>query len=188
MLTPKLGGIFDCRKFDNSKKLTHEQRQMVGENDTITFNALLPIDGLDECFKTNGQIDECNKPKANREEREKAAAENREPKANSVAVKFKIHPNAKWFDKHAKPMQKPTNEELEAYRWNVQIDFTKKAKDQQNPLAPSGYWVNSIMAAKIENNPFEGCPFETSDEIEDDPQEQEQTQGQTQEQVTDLPF
>lgn len=160
MLTPKMGGIFDCRAYDQSGKLAHDQRKMLADTDNVTFSALIPIDQVPDMFKPGGQLDEYAKPKSSKKEREAAKAENREAVLDVVSLKFKIGANARWFNKNAKPMQRPTNAELEANRYNVQIDFTRKAKDASNPLKPSGYWVNNIMISPIESNPFSGQAFE----------------------------
>ena len=160
MLTPKMGGIFDCRAYDQSGKLAHDQRKMLADTDNVTFSALIPIDQVPDMFKPGGQLDEYAKPKSSKKEREAAKAENREAVMDVVSLKFKIGANARWFNKNAKPMQRPTNAELEANRYNVQIDFTRKAKDVSNPLKPSGYWVNNIMISPIESNPFSGQAFE----------------------------
>lgn len=160
MLTPKMGGIFDCRAYDQSGKLAHDQRKMLADTDNVTFSALIPIDQVPDMFKPGGQLDEYAKPKSSKKEREAANAENREAVLDVVSLKFKIGANARWFNKNAKPMQRPTNAELEANRYNVQIDFTRKAKDASNPLKPSGYWVNNIMISPIESNPFSGQAFE----------------------------
>ena len=160
MLTPKMGGIFDCRAYDQSGKLAHDQRKMLADTDNVTFSALIPIDQVPDMFKPGGQLDEYAKPKSSKREREAAKAESREAVLDVVSLKFKIGANARWFNKNAKPMQRPTNAELEANRYNVQIDFTRKAKDASNPLKPSGYWVNNIMISPIESNPFSGQAFE----------------------------
>lgn len=169
MLTPKMGGIFDCRAYDQSGKLTHDQRKMLADTDNVTFSALIPIDQVPDMFKPDGQLDEYAKPKSSKKEREAAKAENREAVLNMVSVRFKIGANAKWFDKFAKPCARPTNAELEANRYNVQIDFTRKAKDPSNPLKPSGYWVNNIMISQIESNPFSGQAFDEGGDDDTDP-------------------
>lgn len=159
MLTPKMGGIFDCRKYDQSGKLAHDQRALLADTDNVTFSALVPIDQVPDVFLVNGSLDEFAKPKASKREREAAQAENRQPVCDVVSVKFKIGANCKWFDKYAKPCERPTNAELEANRYQVQIDFTRKDKDATNALKPSGYWVNAIMISPIEQNPFDGQAF-----------------------------
>lgn len=186
MLTQKMSGIFDCRAYDQSGKLTHDQRKMLADTDNITFSALIPIDQVPDMFKpdvehklgktlaqvnseTNNQKGDPCRITSSKAEKAKAKAENREPVADVVAVKFKIGANAKWFDKFAKPCARPTNAELEANRYNVQIDFTRKAKDPSNPLKPSGYWVNNIMISPIESNPFSGQAFEEGGDDDTDP-------------------
>ena len=181
MLTPKICGIFDCRKYDQSGKLAHDQRQLLADTDNVTFSALIPIEQVPEVFKKKitleipvteimDRFDDFVVPKSSKKERESAQAENREPVCDVVSVKFKIGANCKWFDKYAKPCARPTNAELESKRYMVQLDFTKKEKDPAQPLKPSGYWVNSIMINPIEANPFAGQAFEEYNDPENDPQ------------------
>lgn len=174
MLTPKISGIFDCRKYDQSGKKDHDQREMLADTDNISFSALIPSNQVPECFTTNGMLDTFARPRTSKREKEAAEREGRQPIEDVVSVKFKIGLNCKWFDKFAKPMNRPTNAELEANRWNVQLDFTKKEKDASKPLSPSGYWVNAIMISPIEQNPFTGQAFEAcanDPEVDDDPQD-----------------
>lgn len=177
-----MSGIFDCRKYDSTGKKQHDQREMMADTDNVTFSALFGINDVPECFKINGEFDPLLKPKSTKREREEAAREGREAVADALAAKFKIGANCKWFDKYGKPCDRPTNAELEANRWNVQIDFTRKEKDAANPLKPSGYWVNAIMVAKVETNPFDGQAFETAPE-NDDPQD-----APSADEHDDLPF
>ena len=180
MLTPKIGGIFDCRKYDQSGKLAHDQRQLLADTDNVTFSALIPIDQVPDVFKKKltletpvidilDKFDKFVVPKSSKKEREAAKAENREPVCDVVSVKFKIGANCKWFDKYARPCARPTNAELESKRYMVQLDFTKKEKDMAQPLKPSGYWVNSIMINPIEANPFAGQAFEEDNDPENEP-------------------
>ena len=180
MLTPKICGIFDCRKYDQSGKLAHDQRQLLSDTDNVTFSALIKIDQVPDIFKKKitletpvtelmDKFDNFVVPKSSKKEREAAKAENREPVCDVVSVKFKIGANCKWFDKYAKPCARPTNAELESNRYMVQLDFTKKEKDLAQPLKPSGYWVNSIMINPIEANPFAGQAFEEDNDPENEP-------------------
>ena len=180
MLTPKIGGIFDCRKYDQSGKLAHDQRQLLADTDNVTFSTLIPIDQVPDIFKKKitletpvtellDKFDDFVVPKSSKKEREAAKAENREPVCDVVSVKFKIGANCKWFDKYARPCARPTNAELESNRYMVQLDFTKKEKDLAQPLKPSGYWVNSIMINPIESNPFSGQAFEEDNDPENEP-------------------
>ena len=169
MLTPKISGIFDCRKYDQSGKKAHDQREMLADTDNVTFSALLPLNGgIPEVFMQGGKLDEFCKAKASKRERAAAAEEQRDPVEDVVSVKFKIGANCKWFDKFAHPMQRPTNAELEENRYVVQIDFTRKDKNPAMPLRPSGYWVNAIMVSPIEQNPFAGQAFESDDDADEE--------------------
>lgn len=186
MLTPKISGIFDCRKYDQSGKKAHDQREMLADTDNVTFSALFPIGQVPEVFMKDGKLDEFARPKSSKREREAAARENRAAIEDVVNAKFKIGANCKWFDRFGKPMTRPTNAELEATRWDVQIDFAKKDKDTSNPLKPSGYWVNAIMVRPQEQNPFSGQEFDRQ-EIDDEP-EPEPTPAEKKEANNDLPF
>ena len=170
MLTPKISGIFDCRKYDQSGRKQHDQREMLADTDNITFSALFPVNEVPKVFFANGQLDEFARPRPSKREKEAAEREGREPQNDVVSVKFKIGTNCKWFDKHANACDRPTNADLEANRYNVQIDFVRREKDASNPLKPSGYWVNAIMFAVVENNPFTGQAFEAQAEVDDDPE------------------
>lgn len=182
MLTPKISGIFDCRKYDSTGKKQHDQRELMADTDNVTFSAIFAKDAVPECFQINGSVDAMLKEKVSKREREAAEREGRAAVADVMVAKFKIGANCKWFDKFGKPCDRPTNAELESERWNVQIEFTRKEKDDANPLKPSGYWVNAIMVAKIENNPFAGQAFEQAPE--DDDQQDAPSAGDH----DDLPF
>ena len=189
MLTPKMTGIFDCRKYDQSGKKTHDQRELLADTDNVTFSALFPINEVPEIFLINGQLDEFARPKVSKRERNAAEAEKRQAVEDVVAVKFKIGASTRWFDEHAKPCDRPTNTELEANRWNVQIDFARKEKDTANPLKPSGYWCNNIMVEKVENNPFAGHAFSPIDDPDPEEEAEPAEQAATTEQKhDDLPF
>ena len=181
MLTPKINGIFDCRKYDQSGKKQHDQREMLADTENINFSALFPADAVPEVFYVNGKLDEFARPRPSKREKEAAEREGREPQNDVVSVKFKIGINCKWFDKTATACNRPTNEMLEKLRYNVQIDFVRREKDAANPLKPSGYWVNAIMFCPIEDNPFTGQAFEQAEEIEDEPETANETKD-------DLPF
>lgn len=182
MLTPKMTGIFDCRKYDSDKKKLHNQREWLADTDNIAFSALFPIDQVPEIFMVNGTLDSFARPAVSRREKRNAEAEGREPIEDVIAVKFKIKKNTRWFDSRAKPCDRPTNVELEENRWNVQIDFNRKEKDPADNTKSCGYWVNNIMVAKIDNNPFAGQAFDPieEEEPEDEPKEEQRHD--------DLPF
>lgn len=169
MLTPKISGIFNCRKYDQTGKRPYEQRELMADTDNVTFSTTFGMNEIPECLQ--GATDNM-KPIVSRKEREDAEHDGRQPQADRVAVRFKIGQRTNWFDKNAKPCARPTNEELDGKRFMVQLDFVKREKDPANPLKASGLWVNSIMYAEITNNPFAGQAFEQDTEE----QEQEEVQ------------
>ena len=169
MLTPKMSGIFDCRAYDKTGKLDHKSRRMLSDTDNVTFSAIFALDAVPEQFMRNGNLDEFCRMKASKREREAAEAEGREAVPDVAAAKFKIGQSTKWYDRHGQACARPTNQELEEGRYNVQIDFVRRDRDENDPLKPSGYWVNAIMICKADENPFQGQEFEpiyTPDEPE----------------------
>lgn len=185
MLTPKISGYFDCRKYDATGKKQHDQRELLADTDNVTVSAVFPINEIPEVFMVNGQPDALLKFKASRREREQTTAENRQPVCDIAVAKFKIGANTRWYDSHARLCDRPSNVELEANRWDVQIDFVRKEKDAANPLKASGYWVNNIMVSKVENNPFAGQAFDPTEEPE--PEDPDTAAGGT-DKHDDLPF
>lgn len=174
MLTPKMSGIFDCRAYDQTGKLDHKSRRMLSDTDNVTFSAIFALDAVPEQFMQNGNLDEFCRTKASKREREAAAAEGRDAVPDVAVAKFKIGQSTKWFDRHGQACARPTNQELEEGRYNVQIDFVRRDRDERNALKPSGYWVNAIMICKANENPFQGQEFEPIDtpdepEPENDP-------------------
>lgn len=179
MLTPKISGIFDVRVFDEKKE--HKDRKIKANDDNITFSTIFPMNEVPEVFLIQGNPDGMLKARISRREKQAAEAEGREAVADSYAAVFKIGTNCKWFDKYGKPCDRPTNEQLDANNWRVQIDFNRKEKDPAKPLSPSGYWVNAIMVTVVEENPFDGQAFEVEYEAPAD-------EPETDEEEEDLPF
>ena len=163
MLTPKMSGIFDCRAYDQTGKLDHKLRRMLSDTDNVTFSAIFALDAVPEQFMQNGNLDEFCRTKASKREREAAAAEGREAVPDIAVAKFKIGQSTKWYDRHGQACARPTNQELEDGRYNAQIDFVRRERDESNALKPSGYWVNAIMICKANENPFQGQEFEPID-------------------------
>lgn len=178
MLTPKMSGIFDCREYDGKAK-DHAARKMKDDSQNIAFSALFMKDELPDVFKVNGQPDNLLRERATRKERQAAEAECREAVTDAFAATFKIGQSTKWFDRHGQACARPTNQELEDGRYNVQIDFVRRERDERDPLKPSGYWVNAIMICKAYENPFQGQEFEPID-TPDEPE--------TEKAPNDLPF
>lgn len=161
VFTPMMTGRFNCKAYDQTGKLTFDQRKMLADTDNISFGVIFPINKVPECFMVNGKLDEFCTPKASKAERERAQAEGREAVADVVTVRFKIGANCKWHGADEQPIARPTNAELDANRWNAVIAFTRKEKVAGKPLSPSGYWANGIMVEKVDENMFVGKGFAT---------------------------
>lgn len=166
MKTDVISGLFDVRKYE--KKVERKDRKLLAENDNISFSASFPINELPDVFKIDGAPDVFVKLYASRDEVRAAEAERREAVNDRASVKFKIGSGTKWFDKYGKAVSKPSNEELDGDRYEVRIDFKRRAKNPDDDKAPSGYWANAIMFRKLDANPFAGEAFE--EQPEDDPE------------------
>lgn len=170
-----MSGLFDCREFDGKTK-EHNARRLKADTENIVFSAMFLKEELPDQFKVNGAPDRMLKERSTKKERAAAAAENRQPVLDAFVAAFKIGKTTKWFDKYGHATDRLTNEELEAERWNVQIDFSRREKDPNDPLKASGYWVNAIMVAKVESNPFEGQAFEQAPEADAEQDSEEDVQ------------
>lgn len=153
MLTTKMSGWFDCRKYKAGQE--RSQRALLSDLDVVTFNATFAKGDLPECFKTE----------ANREYvHEYASKEAPEGTTDRCSVSFKISKSCKWFDKYGQPCTRPTNTDIDSVlvdgRFDAQIDFaTVQPAPDAGPLAAKGFWANAIMYQKAETNPFEGQAF-----------------------------
>lgn len=137
MKTNKLIGFFDVRVY--KKDLDRDKRPIKGQSDNITFTVAsdAPIEGLKEYMVC--------KPK-----------HTDSGDVNRYYLQFKIGGNCRWFDGNGQPTEQPLYSNLDGKRYEVIIDFNHKDKNPNNPLAPSGCWVNAIMYREMPSNPFEG--------------------------------
>lgn len=147
MITEKLSGFFDCRTYD--KKTERQARKLKADSENVTFTATFAADELPEAFKND----------------DFAKAYTTNDGAARFAITFKVGHNCRWFDKYGHACARPTNADLDGARYEVQIDYTRKAKTPGDDLAPSGYWANAIMYRAAEANPF-AQPFEADDQTE----------------------
>lgn len=167
MQTGKQTAIFDCKKYN--AKLSKEQWRVLGDTENVQCTITYALAELPDMFKQDGQPDEFVRLYASKTEKENAQHENRAAVNNRAAVRFKVGANCKWFDKYGHACERPHNTELDGKRFEVNIDFARKAKQPGNNLAPSGYWANAIMYREIEECPFAGQEFE-KDETLDEPE------------------
>lgn len=145
MITDKISGYFDCRKYD--KKLERAARQLKADTENVTFTTTFAAEEVPEAFKNDDFV----------------KAYTTKDGAARVAITFKIGMNCRWFDKFGKPCARPANADLDAARYEVQIEYTRKAKTPGDDKAPSGFWANSIMYRAADANPF-SQPFEDDGE------------------------
>lgn len=180
MQTGKQIAIFDCKQYN--AKLPKEQWRVLGDGEnvqcTITyarsdlpdmFKQALPPDIFKPGSQRSLQVDEFVRLYSSKTEKEDAARQGRAITNDRAAVRFKVGANCKWFDKYGHACERPRNTDLDGKRYEVNIDFARKAKQPGNSLAPSGYWANAIMFREVEDNPFAGQEFE-KDETPDEPE------------------
>lgn len=161
MKTGKQTAVFDCKQYN--AKLPKEQWRMLSNDETVQMTITYAASELPDMFKVNGQPDEFVRGYASKSEKENAAHEKRAVQNDRVAVRFKVGQNCKWFDKFGKATQRPDNTMLDGKKFEVNVDFARKAKSLTDKLAPCGYWANAIMYKEIEDNPFAGEEFEKDD-------------------------
>lgn len=161
MKTGKQIAIFDCKQYN--QKLPKEQWRVLSDDENVQCTVTFAISELPEIFKVNGQIDEFVRPYSSKTEKEDAERQKRAITNDRAAVRFKIGSNCRWFDKFGHACVRPHNTDLDGKRFEVNIDFARKAKQPGNSLAPSGYWANAIMYREIEECPFAGEEFEKDD-------------------------
>lgn len=132
MLTNKLNGFFDVRRY--APNVEKKNQQIKADNETVTFNTIMAE--LPDEFKAYA------KPTTAKDG------------TQVYRVSFKVSERCRWFGEDAKPMQRPTNTELEQGRWTVRIDYRQVDGDPAK-MEARGYWVNAIMAWPYERiNPF----------------------------------
>lgn len=167
MQTGKQIAIFDCKQYN--AKLPKEQWRVLGDGENVQCTITYALSELPDNFKQNGQPDEFIRLYSSKKEKEDAARQGREITNDRAAVRFKVGANCAWFDKYGRKTERPHNTDLDGKRYEVNIDFARKAKQPGNSLAPSGYWANAIMYREVEDNPFAGQEFE-KDETPDEPE------------------
>lgn len=148
-----MSGWFDCRKYQAGKE--RAQRDLLADTDVITFSTSFTIEELPGCFRDAKNYDYVSFYSS------KDAPQGEKDRA---AVNLKISKSCKWYDKFGKACARPSNTELDMMlsdgRFEVMIDFaTLTPEASAGPLAPRGFWANSIMYQKAETNPFLGNAF-----------------------------
>lgn len=154
MQTGKQNAIFDCKQFN--AKLPKDQWRVLSNDETVQLTITYPLNELPDDFKQNGQPDEFVRLYVSKTEKDNAAHENRATVNDRAAVRFKVGANCRWFDKFGKVTQRPDNTTLDGKRYEVNVDFARKARSKSDKLAPCGYWANAIMFNEIEDSPFAG--------------------------------
>lgn len=141
MKTSKLTGFFRVREFGTNR--------LKNDDETIVFSALM--ESVPDVLASHAR-EYTNK---NNEKR--------------YAVDFKLTKGTRWFNKFAKPCDRPTNESLENNRAEAVLDYkeviaTEKYNKEKGKFNANGLYVNNIMYNLVEANPFEGEAF--ADEVE----------------------
>lgn len=146
--------FFDVREYN--AKIERSQRRIKANDEAITASMTFSVANVPTRFLT---LEGTPDPIACRVYTSKGGAQ-QGLQNDRVAVKFKIGAACKWFDKHGHPTQRPDNADLDAKHYEAILDYNRKDKNPNNPLAPSGYWVNAIMFVERQENPFAGMEIE----------------------------
>jgi hypothetical protein len=134
----KIEGYFDVRIYNAT--LPREQWQVKSANDVIAFvSKNLELTEGGEFLKTIEKQDG----------------------STYTLAKFKIGKNCKFYDSHAKAIERPQPAELDGKRFEVNLVYNVLPKDEKQPTKACGLWVDAIMLHEIEANPF----AEFADEI-----------------------
>lgn len=149
MRANNLKGFFDVRIYAEGK--TREQQKLKSDDETVYFLARFKSGevpaGLEQ-FATNYTA--------------KDGTEH-------ARVKFKVGTRAAWYGVNGKKMDRPTNADLEADRYECNIDFVAIEPDPNNPKKACGLWVNAIQAARMERYEFAPMTGYTMPFTDDDP-------------------
>ena len=134
MRANNLKGFFDVRIYTEGKQL--EQLKIKGDVETVFFVAR---------FKA-GEVP------AGLEQF--AVGYTAKDGTEHARLKFKVGTRAAWYGADGKKMERPTNADLEADRYECNIDFVAIEPDPKNPKKACGLWVNAIQAARMERYEF----------------------------------
>lgn len=103
-------------------------------------------------------------------------------------LKFKVGTRTAWYGADGKKMNRPTNADLEADRYECNIDFVAIEPDPKNPKKACGLWVNAIQAARIEHYEFAPMASYTMPLTADDAAQGEQQDTTKADTAIDDPF
>lgn len=142
-LTKKMTGWFDVKVY--SANTPRENWRMRAEGENISFG--VTFDAADpeaQAFKAFG----------------KEYTDNAGNKR--IRVAFKIGSKCRWFDEQAQQVEKPSNAELDAVRYECTVQYAEVIPDPKNDKSPRGYWARAIQFAKVSDNPFQPIAFGVS--------------------------
>lgn len=131
-LTEKLTGFFGVRIWKDNTPM--ENRKMKADDEQIDFNVVYSSEPQ--------QFARFAKNYKNKDGEDR------------WRVTFKIGTNARWFDEAARPIDKPSNAELDGHRYDVRIQGTEIVPDDMSGKSARGYWVNAIQVSEHVDNPF----------------------------------
>lgn len=136
MKANNLKGWFDVRQYNEKKP--REQWKIKGDDETIGFG-----------FTTEdpGDFAEFARQYTNKDGK------------TAYRVNFKIGGRCQWFAANGERIDRPTNSELEADRWLVNLDYTA-LHGKEGTKEARGYWVNAIQAVKVQR--YEFAPMEVA--------------------------
>ena len=155
MRANNLKGFFDVRMYAEGKQ--REQLKMKSDDETIYFVARFKAGDVPAGLEAY------------------ATAYTAKDGSEHARLKFKVGTRAAWYAADGKKMDRPTNADLEADRYECNIDFVAIEKDPKNAKKASGLWVNAIQAARMERYEFAPMagytlPFTAEDAAQDQDQ------------------
>ena len=132
-------GYFDVRQYNDKKP--REQWKLKGDDETIGFGFTTTEPG---------------------EFAEFARQYEAKDGATAYRVNFKIGGRCQWFGPDGRRIDRPTNAELEADRWECVIDYNVLHGAEGSKEA-RGYWVNAIQCKKVGR--YEFAPMTDIDDV-----------------------
>jgi len=145
MRLDNVSGYFDVRVY--SAKKTREQRDVAGQDQTITFGVV---------FNPNDLPQQVSKY---------AHAYKDKNGEDRMFVTFKVSKGCKFFEKkngRVVAIERPQHADLEGKRYDACIDFRELNGDPAKQEA-CGYWANGILIAEAESNMFADLNEETAE-------------------------
>lgn len=134
MRANNLKGFFDVRIYAEGKQ--REQLKIKGDDETVFFVARFKAGDVPAGLE------------------QFAVGYTAKDGTEHARLKFKVGTRAAWYGADGKKMDRPANADLEADRYECNIEFVAIEPDPANTKKACGLWVNAIQAMKLERYEF----------------------------------